>query len=335
MPSTPCTSHHSTAFCLNITLGYGADNKTEEDLYKACLKQTSALSEMASSFFSGSSTAISSSAHTSIKDITNNHQNQDRFFVTSASHVRLSVNPSEKFWKTNTYLIVVFVPPHMIASGLEKHCSSNHVASGSSIWIDPPSSANFSQDLLPKIHPTALSGCRIRGIVLTSIAANNGPAEMLLLEVPKGRSIHDDILRATSGGVIAGDSNLSVLKILPITTIEFTHDKDDDGKTLYSENKMGQTISMNINSDSSSSTAIPTSHIVTPQIPTCPICIHRIDPIRLGLPAPCVQQLCSKFCPSPSLIVGSWGTEEESCQKQRLLVSTILLYQNISGLFRI
>ena len=200
----------------------------------------------------------------------------------------------------------------MVAASLEKHFSSNQVASGSSFWIDRPASANFARDLLHKIHPTALLGCRIRGIILTTIAANNAPAEMILLQVQKGTS--NDILRATSGDVIAGDSDFKVLKILPVAGVKFTHDKDDDGTAFYSENKMQRY-------SSSGSSVIPSSPTVPPQIPSCPVCIHRIDPIRLGLAAPCVGQLCSKFCPSPSLIAGSRDTEEEICPKQRLLVS--------------
>jgi len=212
------------------------------------------------------------------------------------------------------------MPPQMIASTLETH-SSNRVASGSSFWINPPSSANFVKDLLPKIHPTALTGCKIRGIILTSIAASNGPAELLILEVPKGRSIQDDILRVTNGCTIARDSDLGVLKILPLTTIKFTNEEEDVGKTLYSEKKVGQLVrsKSKFSMSMSISTASPSTSTKTPQIPACPVCIHRIDPIRLGLPGPFVQQLCSKFCPSPSLIVGSWGKEEEKCHKQRLL----------------
>ena len=333
MPSSPCTTQRGTTFSLTVTLGYGADNNTKEELNKACSKQTLGLSEMASSSFSGSSpSAAASCLYTSSSDTcSNNNHDQDRFFVASASHLRLCVNPSEKFWKTNANLITVFMPPKMITSTLETH-PSNRIASGSSFWINPPSSANFVKDLLPKIHPTALTGCKIRGIILTSIAASNGPAELLILEVPKGRSIQDDILRVTNGCTIARDSDLGVLKILPLTTIKFTHEEEDVGKTLYPEKKVGQLVRSNSTFSTSISAAIPSTNTRTPQIPACPVCIHRIDPIRLGLPGPFVQQLCSKFCPSPSLIVGSWGTEEEKCHNQRLLVSTILLYQRTFSL---
>ena len=302
----------SNTFSLDITLGYAANHhETEEQLNTAC----SQTFEMASSFCSSPSSLTALS--TSSTDITHKSQNQDRFFVASSSHMRLSANPSNLSWKTNAHLIAVFVPPHMVATGLEKHFSSNRVALGSSFWIESPFSTNFAQDILPKIHLTALSGCKILGIILTSIAASNGPAEILLLEVPRGKSIQKDILRATSGDVIEGDSNSSVLKILPITIVTFTHDEDDECKETHFERKTRRFSSINGDSSSSDAATI-SSQIIPPQIPTCPVCIHRIDPIRLGLSAPCVQDLCSKFCPSPS--VGSWS-EEEICPKQRLLVS--------------
>mmetsp|Transcript_22546 Transcript_22546/g.49004 ORF Transcript_22546/g.49004 Transcript_22546/m.49004 type:complete len:676 (+) Transcript_22546:429-2456(+) len=287
-----------------------------------------------------SSPSISSSSSASLalnnEIIGNSHNDgdQDRFFVASASRVRLSVNPVEKFWEASSaHLVLVFVPPHMIASALEKHISSNRLASGSSFWISPTSSAdNFAQDLIPRIHPTALSGCRIRGIVLTSIAADNRPAEILLLEVPKGKSITDDILRPTSGTVIAGDPNQGVLKILPMTRIEFefdfTQEQDDSANRIMGQ-AIGDETNANANANTNTSTnternssctaGIPSYKIIAPQIPACPVCIHRIDAIRLGLPAPCVHQLCTIYCPSPSLIVDSRGSEEESCHKQRLL----------------
>ena len=350
-PPSPYTAHHSATFSLDVTLSCDVDNETEDEINKACSKTTFGLSEMASSFFSGtsSSTAASSSSPsisspllsslaTSNETIGNSHNNrdQDRFFVASASRVRLSVNSVEKFWEASSaHLVLVFVPPHMIASALEKHFPSNRLASRSSLWISPTSSANkFAQDLIPRIHPKGLSGCRIRGIVLTSIAADNAPAEMLLLEVPKGRSIPDDILRPTSGTVISGDPNQGVLKILPMTRIEFefTQEQDDSanrimGQAIVDDTNTNTNANANTNTNtsaelsSSCTTGIPSSQMIAPQIPACPVCIHRIDAIRLGLPAPCVHQLCTIYCPSPSLIVDSRGSEEESCHKQRLLVS--------------
>jgi hypothetical protein len=196
----------------------------------------------------------------------------------------------EILWKTSTNLVLVFVPPHMIGTCLEQHYSSTH-ASGSSFWINPPISSHFTKDLLPKIHPTLL-GCKICGVVLTSIAAN-GPADIIILEVPRGAVIHD-ILHATNGEAFVGDDDC-ILKILPVTSVKFTDDDKEQGHNGFN--------------------ATTPSRLIQPLIPTCPVCIHRIDPVRLGLPAPTNQQLCSRFCPSP---IGNWSGQE-SCRKQKFL----------------
>ena len=310
MQSSSSTTQRRTTFALHVTLGYGSDNKTEEDLNKACSKQRIGLGEMASSFFSVSSSA---------GDTLSNHD-RHQLFVASASNVRLSINPSEKFWTTNINLCIVFLPPHMIASALEKHFSSNQVASGSSFWVDRHSSASFAKHLLPKVN-SALENCRIRGIILTSILASNAPAELLILEVPKGRSALDSIIQTANGCTISDDPDSGVLKILPIAAIKFTH--EEENQSLSSETKIGQP-TQTVGNDADSSTI---GKVL--QLPTCPVCIHRIDPIRFGLPRPSVQQLCSKFCPSPSLMVDRWETEEEICHKQRLLVSKIRLLRGL------
>jgi len=36
------------------------------------------------------------------------------------------------------------------------------------------------------------------------------------------------------------------------------------------------------------------------EIPPCPVCLHHIDPQRLGFPKPSTHQICSQFCPSTS-----------------------------------
>jgi hypothetical protein len=54
------------------------------------------------------------------------------------------------------------------------------------------------------------------------------------------------------------------------------------------------------------------------ELPTCPVCLQRIDPLRLGLPKPPNRQLCSKFCPSPTLLADS--PRFPPCPRQRLLV---------------
>jgi hypothetical protein len=63
----------------------------------------------------------------------------------------------------------------------------------------------------------------------------------------------------------------------------------------------------------------------TARLPTCPVCLHRIDPLRLRLPKP--ESICSRFCPPPN-VPTSRGTASSSssssswpiaCPRQRLL----------------
>jgi hypothetical protein len=328
MPSSSTT----TTYSFRVTMGYSVDNKAEVALNKACSQPpataATALSEMASSlFFSGTSSSATSSSSSPLAGF-----NQEKFFVASASEVQLSMDPPEVFWKASTSLVAVFVPAHRIASCLEKHYTSTHT-SGSSFWVHSPACIKFAQDLLPNINASIVleRGCRIRGIVLTSIAADNGPAEIVLLEIPKGMVVQDLFL-ATNGEALAGDGD-RILKILPISHIKFTDHDDESIKTNAA------TVS-NGNSNSTSHhhhhglTGVAASFVrTTPCIPICPVCIHRIDPVRLGLPTPTNQQLCSMFCPSPSLLLGGGGGDgwsegtsllwtsslEETCPKQRFL----------------
>lgn len=60
-------------------------------------------------------------------------------------------------------------------------------------------------------------------------------------------------------------------------------------------------------------------------IPTCPVCLHRIDPNKLGLPTLKSHQLCSKFCPKPTPISAfsskgiAFPSDMITCPRQFLL----------------
>lgn len=61
-----------------------------------------------------------------------------------------------------------------------------------------------------------------------------------------------------------------------------------------------------------------TTNAMTTDVPTCPVCLHRIDPLRLGLPKPPNHALCSKFCPFPDQTIDLFRFPP--CPRQRLLV---------------
>jgi hypothetical protein len=213
-------------------------------------------------------------------------------FVASASAVNMSLDHQDTASRKNPTFAAVFVPPAMIGSSLEKFTANNKVE-GSSFWVKEAQSAKFAKDLLPRMH-SAFSNCTIRGIILTSInVEHNAPAEIVLLDLSRGVTV-TDLLNTTNGQCLSDDPD-AIIKIIPISQIGFS-----------SKERPGE----------------ETASLSPPRslLPTCPVCIHRIDPIRLGLPTPANQDLCSKFCPAPSFIGGHWASDSsDACTKQRFL----------------
>ncbi|KAG7371293.1 zinc finger type UBF domain containing protein [Nitzschia inconspicua] len=321
MPSSNAT------FSLQVMLGYGVDSKTEAKLNKACPSHNNGTFAEMENFFSRTYTSLTnnislttSPSESNDAKTTNTTVPQDQFFVASASNVHLTMDPQELFWKSSTNRLMVFIPPQIIGACLEQHISSIN-PSGSSFWIKSPVSGNFANDLLPRIH-SSLVKCTIRGIVMTSLA-ENGPADILLLEVPKGLTVHE-ILRQTNGESLAASSS-SILKILPLTAVKFVDDdKDSPASSPSSTTTTSAATAASLaylRSEQTNQRAVIIS--TRPLLPTCPVCIHRIDPIRLGLPAPTNEHICSRFCPSPFsttwTVYGSSSNDNHICTKQKFL----------------
>lgn len=162
-----------------------------------------------------------------------------------------------------------------------------------------------------------------------------------------------DILNSTNGQALAVDS-AAILKVLPLSRVHFELSTTSAVAKAPDKNKNTTTSNVSTSSSSwikspstttlskpsqqqqhsqqqqqpySSSTlanmfggktsSLLSSPLPPPSIPTCPVCIHRIDPVRLGLPPPSNEHLCSKFCPPPNLI--RWATAQDGCPKQRFL----------------
>jgi Zn-finger in ubiquitin-hydrolases and other protein len=269
----------STTFSLHVKLGNGCDDPTQQNLNKACnVNSPQGTLGNLSASFFGSSAGDA----------------RIRFFVASASHVDLSVDER----KQSTSLVAILTPPHLIDECLVKYTSTKErLASGSCFWVTDSSANMMSQDLLSRIHWSVQNGL-VRGIVRTSIstAENNAPAEFLLLELPPNDQAVGSVLEFANGQAFNADST-AVLKILPVSTVQFQVPGQSAGKS-----------------------ATPSSHTfpTPPVIPACPVCLHRIDPIRLGQPQPEKEHICSKFCPPPNLV--RWATElGQSCPRQRFL----------------
>jgi hypothetical protein len=263
-----------TSLALNVTLDYGCEKQTEDELNKISPAAKPSAVGLITNLFAGSSSS-----------------NSNKCFVASASNVELSINQEAS---SSSALAAVFVPPAMIEACLEAYTSSRKArAAGSCFWIPEGPTKRLAKDLLPAIH-SSLANAKIRGIILTSIAAEaNAPAEIILLEI-RGISLAD-VLQITNGESFA-TSGSTVLKILPILSVHFI-------------TKQQQMEKQKVAAIESKSSLV---------IPSCPVCLHRFDPARLNLPLPRNDHLCSKFCSSPDY---DWSSPEykQACPKQRFL----------------
>jgi BRCA1-associated protein len=263
-----------TSLALNVTLDYGCEKQTEDELNKISSDAKPSAVGIITNLFAGRSGS-----------------NSNKCFVASASNVELSINQEAS---SSSALAAVFVPPAMIEACLEAYTSSRKAhAAGSCFWIPEEPAKRLAEHLLPAIH-SSLANAKIRGIILTSIAAEaNAPAEIVLLEI-QGITLAD-VLQITNGESFA-TSGSTVLKILPILSVHF----------ITKQQQMEKQKVAAIESNSS---------LV---IPSCPVCLHRFDPARLSLPIPRNDHLCSKFCSSPDY---DWSSPEykQACPKQRFL----------------
>ena len=279
----------SINFTLQVTLGYGSDKETESALNKACsLGSSSGIrffgSATSGGFFGGSNTASRTNSS----------------FVASSSSVRLSVDRHHDLISRKQHcaqFAAIFVPPLIIESSLEKVTANSKInAPGSCFWLKEPHCSKLANDLLPRIHPM-FTKYKIFGIIVTSIAAEqNAPAEIVLLDLSSSSAESiEGIVNKTHGDSMV-DNVDAIIKVLPISKINFSTIDPSEGEFVSSQTPQSTLLS------------------------TCPVCLHRIDPVRLGLPKPANQHLCSKFCPAPSLVGGAWESESpDSCQKQRFL----------------
>ena len=289
------------SFSLEITLGYGCDQKLAQSLNKSCcckpsddVSSTTPTSGFAK-FFASSSMSSSSSVASS----SSSSEHKNEIFVISASSTRMSLASQGPSSTSEPSLAAIFVPSNILDASLGRSLSTaKSIASGSCFWIDESKGFQFAQDLLPRIHEIFFSA-PIKGIVRTSIAAeNNAPAEIVILDVSKSEIKVEDLLEWTSCQGMT-ESAESVIKLLPLADIHFQIQQSSSGKHPARTS---------------------TSEMSRHSLPTCPVCIHRIDPARLGLPPAVNDQLCSKFCPAPSFIGRNWVSDSsDSCPKQRFL----------------
>mmetsp|Transcript_19867 Transcript_19867/g.36104 ORF Transcript_19867/g.36104 Transcript_19867/m.36104 type:complete len:577 (+) Transcript_19867:89-1819(+) len=207
--------------------------------------------------------------------------------IVSASSVALLSN--RKLASTERSLIShlgIFVPPSLLAFtnyldfGTPTCCEQVRVVTDKSVR------ETMSSELLSRIHPFLLERGRLVGIVSAcrdETAAS--PADVIIIDVSNAPRHWWHDIKASVNGEPMASAPTAVLKLIPLSSITIT------------------------------AATTNTNLLIQSEIPTCPVCLHRIDPLHIGMPKPQSNKLCSIFCPSfvPD------GQHGEECQNQQFL----------------
>jgi BRCA1-associated protein len=148
----------------------------------------------------------------------------------------------------------------------------------------------LSSDLLSSIHPFLAEHGNLIGVVSACREqGESAAADVILIDVSNAPQhwLHD--IKASLNGEHMARAPSAVIKLVPISSIFLTA---TDPRSP----------------DSASSKTLS-------EIPTCSVCLHRIDPLRLGMPKPQNHQLCSKFC--PGIVAGE--QQGDTCRNQHFL----------------
>ena len=211
----------------------------------------------------------------------------EAFFAVTASHVAISSGASGNDHAVATtgstplqpVYAAVFLPPTLTESALD----------GSFDFINPGAAdrRKFSKRLLAMVHPFMAGNFSIKGILHVR-NSQHAPADIALVDLQHTpTSLLDELLQTTNGQVIHAGPEL-ILKVLVIYSLCFVV-AEQDAKPAAD----------------AATTSSGHGRRTQLEIPSCPVCIHRIDPIRLGLPKPGTSQMCSKFCEPPNLLVAT------------------------------
>lgn len=157
---------------------------------------------------------------------------------------------------------------------------------------------------MPQIH-SSLAGLAVKGIISTRNARSTGPTttatpncpvltvltDLVLIEVPYHQGVDTvaAVIDEIHGQPMEKAFN-SVIKVLPLSRISFI--------------AAGHSTTSTECASLQQSPSLPAL-----ELPSCPVCLHRIDPQRLGWPRPKTHELCSQFCSS----------EVDACNNMRYL----------------
>jgi Zn-finger in ubiquitin-hydrolases and other protein len=241
------------------------------------------------------------------------------------------VDPPQQQQPPQQRFALIFCPSTLVESALEQFEDSRRVhqqqeqhqqddASSSSSfvqWYDD-TGQRISKRLLSMLHPFLERNFAIKALIRPcgKDHRHSSPADMVLIDLGHSPlSAIGDLLEAASTGQMIHSGPERVLKVLLLNSVNVLQTKEQpEGPAAGDESQPRQRIMM-----------IPSSSLDvapgTARFPTCPVCLHRIDPLRLHLPKP--QATCSQFCPPPNLPTSRGASMSSSwsiaCPRQRLL----------------
>ena len=221
----------------------------------------------------------------------------DACTVVSADCCRIT-QPQHENLEQECRFALVFVPATIVDSALHQPRQGELDVHGLTAF-DTQQAVLLSKRLLSMVHPFLAQNFLVRAVIPIRNQKANAPADLVLLDLSHTPpAVAADLLQQTSCQTLHSGPEDAALQILLISNVQFqlsaTKEKAQQKKKASCD------------------------------IPTCPVCLHRIAPWRLGLKTPLVSsQVCSKFCPPPSLLAshsgGSNSNEPSPCSRQRLL----------------
>ena len=182
--------------------------------------------------------------------------------------------------------------PHSLTRSIQK-IADDHKESNSPESLQRLNDAEI--ELRKSIHPNlvqdgeeSISQLFVREV----ITSTNLPADVIILAPSSDDSIrgHEIILHYSNilNHDTVSNAPWSVIKAIPINTHKINTDSVGGNQTAA--------------------------------IPSCPVCLHLIDPIKLGLPNLKPQHKCSRWCSSGNIDVDTTNGQLHSCRSEILLL---------------
>lgn len=186
--------------------------------------------------------------------------------------------------------LAIFVPPSLLAFTNYLDFGTSTSCEQVTVIEDQTIREKLSSELLSRIHPFLLEHGKLVGIV-SACREQEGqsitPADVIIIDVSNAPRHWWHDIKASVNGEPMTSAPTAVLKLIPLSSISITASTGPDSNGSR----------------------------IQPELPTCPVCLHRIDPLRMGMPRPQNNKLCSQFCPS---FVAD-GQPGETCQNQQFL----------------